>query len=206
MRTAISTLLILFMIAGCGINRQIDQMKALENCKYTIRSADSIFLANTDISKLIQNNKFNLESAPNFAIALLQQKLPLKARINLQIQNPGKETAGINEFDYQVLLEGKNLTQGTIDQKISIAPNGGSVVVPIQINQDIYPLLADAKNRKAAVDFLSSNAEKKAKVTLKIKPKIGVGNSQIELPGYFSIDKEISNKTILSAIERSSAP
>lgn len=206
MRTAISTALILFMIAGCGINRQIDQMKALENCKYTIRSADSIFLANTDISKLIQNNKFNLESAPNFAIALLQQKLPLKARINLQIQNPGKETAGINEFDYQVLLEGKNLTQGTIDQKISIAPNGGSVVVPIQINQDIYPLLADAKNRKAAVDFLSSNAEKKAKVTLKIKPKIGVGNSQIELPGYFSIDKEISNKTILSAIERSSAP
>ena len=191
-------MLLAVLYSSCG---QIDQMKALEKCKYQILSADSIYLANTDVSRLIRNNRFSLESAPGIAFALLQQKLLLKARINLKIDNPGKKMAGINAFEYKVFLKNQELTTGYFDQQVTIEPNGGSTVVPIKINQDIYPLLANSENRRLLTDFLTSKEERKTIITLKIKPSLGIGNEKINYPGFISLDKEISNKMLLSLLK-----
>jgi hypothetical protein len=188
------------LFVSCGINQQVDQLKALEKCKYQIASADSIYLANTDISKLISDKRFNLAAAPGLAFALLQQNVPFKARLNLQIINSGNNIAGINEFDYKVLIKDHEITSGRINQKITIEPKGGITTVPVKINSNIYPLLANSQNRKALADFLSSDSIKTAIITFKIKPTLALGGQKIEYPGFINIDKEITNKTLLSYI------
>ena len=201
MKKALLLLVVSVFCIQCGVNQQIKQLKALEKCKYQIVSADSVFLANTDISKIINTNGFNLENAPGLAFAFLQRKIPLKARINLQISNPGSSPAGINEFEYIVMIKDQEITKGIIDHKIEIPANGGTTVVPIKIDQNIYPLLASAQNRNSLVNFFSSEAEEKAQITLKIKPSIGLGGEKIQYPGFIDIKKEISNKQLVSSLK-----
>ena len=120
MKKALLLVLIAVVFTQCGVNQQIKQMKALENCKYQLASADSIYLGNTDISKIINTDGFDLENAPGLAFAFLSRNLPFKARLNLQITNPGNTVAGINEFEYIVMIKDQEITNGRIDQQITI--------------------------------------------------------------------------------------
>ena len=52
------------VIQSCGINRQTQQIKALEKCTYRITSAEQITLGGADVKKMIGNGDINLASLP----------------------------------------------------------------------------------------------------------------------------------------------
>ncbi len=193
---------LLVVVSSCGLSSQADQLAALRNCTYTIASADSVYLAGTDISRLVGRNGFNLSEAPSLVFGLMQQKIPLKGNLRMKIQNPGSSEAGINQFEYKILIADTELTSGYYNQKVSIAADGGITVIPIRIDSDLYPILSDAENQKAISEFFSKGSERKAMVTMKIKPSFMVGNEKINYPGYIDIKKEISSKELQSFIEK----
>lgn len=186
-------------MSGCGINNQAKQLQTLEDCIYEIRSADSIYVAGKDVSKMISNNAINISSMPEFAWAYLQKDIPLKARINLKIKNPTKQDAAINRFEYLVLVKGQQLANGMVAQKVSIAA-GDSITVPVSVNSNIYPILSNGNTMQEIVAFMKggndSATERKGIVTLKIKPSISIGNNLVNYPGYITIEKEISSKIL----------
>lgn len=188
---------LLFIISGCGINKQVDKLKAFEKCTYDIVSADSVYVGNVDISELVNRNGFDLAKMPGLVLSMLRKDVPLKARLYLKVQNPTNSEAAINQFEYKVLHKNVELANGFVSQKISVPSNGGVTTVPININSNIYHVLSDPKTQKAFSDFISDGkAEKKAVLTLKIKPTLDFGNRQIQYPGYITIDKEITNKIL----------
>lgn len=186
-------------MSGCGINNQAKQLQTLEDCIYEIRSADSIYVAGKDVSKMISNNAINISSMPEFAWAYLQKDIPLKARINLKIKNPTKQDAAINRFEYLVLVKGQQLANGIVAQKVSIAA-GDSITVPVSVNSNIYQILSNGNTMQEIVAFMKggndSATERKGIVTLKIKPSISIGNNLVNYPGYITIEKEISSKIL----------
>lgn len=192
--------LILFLSACVGLNKQVNQIKALEDCKYEVSSVDSAYVANINIKDIIGQEKIDLTKMPRLAFALLRKDVPLKARINLAITNPSNQLAAVNQFEYKVLIKSLELASGFVNQKVTISPNGGTTTVPIQINSNIYHIISDDKAMDAISDFLigseDSSKEKKSIVTFKIKPTLDLGNRQIKYPGYISIDKEISSKDL----------
>jgi hypothetical protein len=187
------------VVLSCGINKQAQQLQTLEDCKYEIRSADSIYVAGRDVSRMINSKKINLSNMPEFAWAYLRKDVPLKARINLKIMNPTKEEAAINRFEYLVSIKGQQLANGLVNQKISIAP-GDSVTVPVTVNANIYQILSNGNTMQEIMDFMKggndSATEKKGIVTVKIKPTIAIGNNLVNYPGYITIDKEVSSKIL----------
>src|SRR5690606_33847948 len=201
MKKILFFILLPLFLQSCRINQQFDELKALENCTYKIVSADSVYLAGVDVSRIIDSEGVNFSGAPQLAFALLQKRVPFQARLNFEISNPGKTPAGINEFEYKLLIKDRELTSGIVNQKISIEPGGGTVVVPLKVTSDIYPFISDTESRKAIVDFFSTDIEKKVPLTIKIKPSLMAGDKKINYPGYISIDKEISNKTLLPLLE-----
>ena len=188
-------------LTACGVNKQVNMLTALEKCKYEVVSADSVYLAGTDVARLAQNNTIDLTSAPALAFAYLQRSLPFKATLNLSVKNPGTNVAGINQFQYILMLKDKELTTGTINQVIRVEP-GSSTVVPIKIATDIFPFVSTSANRKAVADFFSSKEEKKAAFTLKIKPTLLLGNEKVQFPGYISLDKVVTNKQMFDFIKK----
>jgi hypothetical protein len=184
------------LASGCGVSRKID---ILEKCNYSIKSADSVYLAGKDISKLVKNKTFELSNVPGLALALFRKNIPLSANVKLSINNPTSKTAAINQFDYIILIKGQELAAGSLDRKISVE-SGTTTIVPVQINSNIYSFLSNGKTMEELVTFLggaeSGPAEKKGLVTIKIRPSFMVGNKLIKYPGYISIDKELSSKIL----------
>ncbi|MFD2573877.1 hypothetical protein ACFSUS_24790 [Spirosoma soli] len=200
--------LVLFVLAAlpllfsqCSVNKQIAQAKALGDCRYTIASADSVYLAGTDVRQFQKLEDLNPARFPRLAAGLLTRNVPLDARINLEITNPTNKLAGINQLEYRILLAGQELFNGFLNQRIEVQPGGGRTRVPVRLNANAYQLLTDPKTRDAFAqlmqNFSGSANSKPSKLTIKIKPTLALGNKAINYPGYITIDQDVTNKILL---------
>lgn len=187
-------------VMGCGVNKQAQQIKALENCKYRIVSAENLSVAGADVKKIVSGQDINLASLPGLAFGLLRRDVPFRARLNMEISNPSGNLAAINQFEYKVLINKQELANGFVNQQVSI-PAGQSVVVPVDLNVNVYQFISNQKVMSEISDFLRGGAnggsERKGLVTLKIRPSIMVGGVLVKYPGFISIDKEVSSKILL---------
>jgi len=184
---------------GCGVNKQAQQIKALENCKYRVISATNISVAGTDVKRLMNNQNINLGSLPALAFGLLRKDVPLRANLNMEINNPSGNVAAINQFEYKILINNQELADGFVDQLVTVSP-GQSVVVPVAVNVNIYQFISNTQVMGQITDFLrggAGGAERKGLVTLKVRPSIMVGGALIKYPGYITINKEFSSKVLL---------
>lgn len=192
--------LAVLLISSCGINKQAQQIKALEKCTYRIVSADNIYLGGTDVKKLFNNQDFNLGSLPGLALGLLRKDVPLKARLNLEITNPSSKEASINEFEYKILINRQELANGFVNREVNVTP-GGSTTVPVDLVANLYPFVTNNKVMSEITEFLQSGKnggpEKKGLVTIKIRPSFKVGGGLVKYPGFITIDKEVSSKILL---------
>lgn len=184
----------------CAVSRQISEAKTLGDCKYAIASADNITLAGIDVRQFRNMQDFDLAKSPRLALALLSQDVPLNLRLNLDVTNPTKQQAGINQFEYKVFLSENEVFTGFWDQRIDVQPNGGTTRVPMQLSTNAYRLLTDAKARDAFVNMVENLSGKAgsqpSKLTIKLRPTLGIGNSQINYPGYITIEKEVTAKML----------
>ncbi|HYK77096.1 MAG TPA: hypothetical protein VEV16_08970 [Daejeonella sp.] len=181
--------LVAMLLFGCGINNQTRQVKALQECVYQISSADSVFIAGKEVS----DKNLSLDKMPGLALAYLRQDIPFKARLNLQIKNPGHKLAGVNQFEYKVLIKEQEIANGYVNQKVSIAP-GATLTVPVSIQGNLYPILSNGSTLKDIGDILAgipASDKEKRYITFKIKPTISFWNKQINYPGYITINKEV---------------
>ena len=181
---------IALITSSCGVSRKIS---LLEQCKYDIKSADSVYFAGKDITRQIKTGTFNLGSIPELAIGLLRKDIPLRARLNLGINNTGSKAIEINQFDYIILFKGQELVNGTTDRRIDIKPDE-TTIVPIIIRANIYSILSDKNTRQEIFSYLrGANSTKNSLISIKIRPSIRVGNKLIKYPGYITIDQEMNH-------------
>jgi len=191
--------LLIVGLSSCSINKQAQQIKALEKCEYKLIDANNITLAGTDVKKLIAGKSINLINAPALALAFLRQDIPLRASLNLEIKNPSNSLAAINNFDYIILINKQEVVNGTVDQRVSIEA-GQTANVPLQLNTNVYKFLTNQQILDDVTKFLTSasdGTETKGMVTIRIKPSIMVGGNLVKYPGYITIDKEVSSKILL---------
>lgn len=184
----------------CAVTKQISEAKTLGDCKYAIASADNITLAGIDIRQFKSLQDFDLGKSPRLALALLSKEVPLNLRLNLDVTNPTKHLAGINQFEYKVLLAENEIFTGFWDQRIDVQPNGGTTRIPMQLNTNAYRFISDAKARDAFVNMVENLSGKAntqpSKLIIKLKPTLGIGNSQVNYPGYITIEKEVTAKML----------
>jgi len=195
-------LLCLFTVGllSCGINKQAQQIKALENCSYKITGVQQVTVAGADVKQILEQQNFNLASLPGVALGLLRKDIPLRANVNLEISNPSNQLAAINQFEYKILVNNTDLAEGIVNQNVSIA-QGQTVNVPVQLTSNIYGLISNANIfndiLKAAKKGSSSKDEKLGLLTIKIKPTFMLGKTPVKYPGYITINKDISSKILL---------
>lgn len=189
-----------FVLSSCGVNRQAQQIRALEKCTYRITSAEQITLGGADVKKIISNQDINLASLPGLALGVLRKDVPLRARLNLEVKNPTGDAASINEFEYKILINRQELATGFVNQPLNVAA-GQTSTVPVDMEINVYPFVSNSKVMAEITEFLKAGKnggpEKKGILTLKIRPSIKVGNALIKYPGFITVDKEVSSKILL---------
>ena len=199
MNKLLSICLLAVTLWSCGINKQTQQIKALEKCTYKIASADQVMIAGTDVRSILQNENINLGSLPGLALGFLRKDIPMRAKLNLEITNPTGDLASINEFEYKILINQAEIATGFVNQQVTVKP-GQTTLVPVDINANVFPFLSNSKVMDEVARFFKAGrggAEQKGIVTLKIKPSFMVGNTLVKYPGFITIDKEVSSKILL---------
>src|SRR5690606_11686877 len=103
------------ILAACGIDRQAKELRALEKCRYEFVSADSLFLAGTDINKLIAGGQIDVGRLPGVALGFLNRDVPLSGLLIIQVTTPTNILVGIRQFAYLIEIEGTEVVNGTSD-------------------------------------------------------------------------------------------
>ncbi|MDB5019948.1 MAG: hypothetical protein JWQ28_1075 [Pedobacter sp.] len=199
MKRVLLACLAAFTMLGCGVNKQAQQIAALEKCTYKIVSANNITVGGAELKNFINGENVNLATLPGLAFGLLRKDVPLRGKINLEISNPTGNDAAINEFEYKVAINNQELATGFVNQMVNVA-KGSKTVVPVDLNLNVYQFISNKKVMDEVSKFLQAGAnekEQKGLLTLKIKPSIHVGNGLVKYPGFITIDKEISSKILL---------
>ena len=186
---------------GCGLNKQAKELRALENCRYEFVSADSVFLAGANIGRMVAAGRLDMTSLPGVAMGFLSRDIPLSGLLQIRVTNPTKSRAGIQQFAYKILIEDREVMDGTSDLPV-IIPAGETVTVPVKLQANVYSFLADSQTQQKLLEFVNNvrngQAEEKIKLTLKIKPTLALGNKQLDYPGYITVDREVSGRAIMS--------
>src|SRR5690606_31366188 len=144
---------IIAFLFACGLDKQAKELRALENCHYEFLSADSIFLAGTDISRLIASGRLDVGSLPGVALGFLSRDIPLSGLLQVRVTNPTKNRAGIQQFAYKILIEDREVMDGTSDLPVVI-PAGETVTVPVKLQANVYPFLSDTQTQRQLLEFL----------------------------------------------------
>jgi len=190
---------IIFFFASCGIGKQTQELKTLADCKYSIVEVNNVLLSGTNVQEIIANRNINLGSIPSLALGFISKNIPLKADLIISIENPTNNHAAINYFDYEILVNQQNFTEGTVDKKINIAPKE-ITEVDLALSANIYKFLVNDSVRNDIQTFISATqnqSEAKALITIRIKPAIYVNEQLVKYPGFIDIEHELDNSLLL---------
>lgn len=198
MKVIISIGLMLFVLAGCGIGQQAQEMKTLTDCTYRIVKINSILVSGTDVQKLISEKDMSLTNIPSLALGFINKSIPLKADLTIEVSNPTNNYAAINYFDYEILINKEKLTEGAISQRIDIAPQGVEEV-RLELTKNIYEFLVNDSIRNDIQQFIAGTNQsgKKTYIMIRVKPAILIGDQLVHYPGFIDIQREFNNELLL---------
>lgn len=177
------------LLNSCDVLKQVGGAYNLSQCKYTYNSINDLELAGVQL-----NNK-----RPSFSIADIatlttiltggtMQNIPFSMTLNLNIENPNKVPAYLNGLEYMIEVNDMEFTTGQLNKPINVGP-GEESVIPLSIGVDLRNLINRYSKDKVASEMgrfigLSPGG---TKVTVKLRPKILVGNVPISSPTYIPV-------------------
>lgn len=199
-------LIALGILSSCGVGKQVSEAKTFGDCKYNLTSVDSVYLAGIDVKEFRNITEFSameLARYPKLGLAFLRKDIPLDLRANIEITNPTRNKAAINQLEYKVLLSDSEIFSGFFNQKIEVYPGTGSTTVPIKLQANVYQLLNNSSTREEVINLIialtGKSTSKPSKFVVKVKPTLDLAGKQLNYPGYITFEKEITAQMLLGA-------
>ena len=188
----------LCVLAGCGIGQQAQEMKTLADCTYRIERINSILISGTNVKELVSKRDLSLTNIPSLALGFISKNIPLKADLIVEISNPTNNYAAINYFDYEILINKTKLAEGSINERIDIAPQGVQEL-RLAFNKNIYEFLVNDSIRNDIQQFITGNNQsgRKTSITIRVKPAMLIGDQLVHYPGFIDIQREFTNEFLL---------
>lgn len=176
--------------------RQLKELANFAKCEFKIRNIENLNLAGINVQQVKTINDINLMDAAKLMSAVTQSTFPLQFNLNVDVKNPNPAQASLNKLDWILLIDDIQMVQGTSQNKIQIAPNGGIANYPLSFNLNLKEVLKE-KSGQSLINFglnMAGAGNQPSRVTLKAKPYVSIGNFQIPYPGYITIKNEFTSK------------
>ncbi len=189
LNTSVSVLFIIFISISC---RQIRELQSFAKCDFRLSTVENTTLAGVNVQQVRNIRDLNFAQAAKITQSYASGSLPLNLIVNLQVKNPNASTAAMNSVDWIMLIDDKEIVDGTLNERIQIDPNGGVSTLPIKISADLRKIL-NSMPADQAVNMglgLTGNGDKPTRITLKVKPSIMVGQTIVKYPGFIKVNQE----------------
>ena len=185
----VSTLL---LVPGCSI---LSELTALTKCEFSFHSAQDPSACGIDISSRRSYSDFSFVDGQVIAGNLLSGTLPFGITANVEVLNPGVNTAAVNSIEWIAFIDDIQVAKGSVNNRIEVAPGGGKSMIPIRIQTDLFDYL-EGDNPRTMLNFalnLVDAGNQPTRLSMKIKPSVIIGGQTVYYPGFFTITKEFSS-------------
>lgn len=191
----INIILIVFLLFTFTDCRQLKELQSFAKCDFRLATVENTNLGGVNVQQIRSITDLNFSQAARITQAYASGSLPLSLTLNIDVKNPNATPASMNNLEWIMLIDDREIVDGVVNDKIEIAPNGGVSTLPIRISTDLRKVLSgipaeDAVNMGLG---LSGSGNKPTRITLKVKPSILVGQTVLRYPGYIKVNQEFGN-------------
>ena len=197
MKKVIALLGITILMFSCNVSKQVTGLYALTQCRYIFQSITNLIIAGINMQNVKNLSSLSPLDAANLLASFGSPNgsLPLSFTLNLDVTNPGVQTALMNGANYILEIDGMQMTQGSIDKQVQIA-SGKTVTMPITLGFDLKKMMSgqslDAMKNMAF--NLAGIGTSSSNLTVKLKPNLVVDNSVVSVPDYIPISFTLNKK------------
>lgn len=190
--------LLITILAGCA-GKGYKEAKTMGDCQFNFAAVDSIYLAGVDLrefNNLKSFSAFDLAKYPGVAMGFLRRDIPLDLRVLLEISNPSRRDAAVEDVEYKIYVGESEFFNGKLNRQIRVPAGAGRVMLPVQLRTNAFTLLNNDQSRNDLMDLVQSiygTNSKPSKLTIKLKPTIARGKKTTVYPGYLTIEKELTS-------------
>jgi len=183
---------ILLLINGCSI---LTELTAFTKCEFSFHSAQNPTVCGINVTNRSSFSDFSFLDGQKIAGNLLNGALPFAITANVEVVNPGATTAAVNSIEWIAFIDDIQVAQGSLADRVEIAPGGGKSMIPIRIQADLFDYL-EGDNPRTMINFalnLVDAGNQPTRLSMKIKPSVMIGGQSVYYPGFFTIKKEFSS-------------
>ena len=183
---------IALLASGCSFLDQFSQMRTFAHCKFRLAGVEQVRLAGVSIQGKTSIKQFGIMDGIKLTAALKGGALPLSFILNVEVQNPNAETAGMNRMAWILLVDGREMVRGQLDRHIEIAANGGVTPLPLEIAVDLRQALSgQSGDSMLNLAFnVAGEGTHPTHVTLQVKPSILIADQSVDFPDYITVSTE----------------
>ncbi|KAA6301846.1 MAG: hypothetical protein EZS26_002009 [Candidatus Ordinivivax streblomastigis] len=178
------------MLFSCDVVQQLAGGYQLTQCKYEYNSISGISLNGITTQNL--SNPLNLAKITT-AFASPNGSFPLNFTLNLDVTNPGMQSAILNGLGYILEIDGHQMTTGSLSQKLQI-DGGQKTVLPINMTFDLKQVLSGESLesiKNIALSFAGIGSAS-SDVTVKLQPSLLIGNKVLNTPTYIPVSFKLN--------------
>jgi hypothetical protein len=183
------------MLGSCGIMEQASELQTFARCQFRLKSVQNIRLAGVNVQQIDEIADLSIMEMAKLTTAFTSNDMPLKMTLNLEVKNPNRSNAALNELDWILFIDDIEMTRGNLHGRTEIPPDGGLAVLPIAMEFNLFEVLS-GKSADALINFalnLAGAGNKPTRIMLKAKPTLYVGSKPITYPGYIKIENEFTS-------------
>lgn len=185
--------LLLAMLVQC---KPLSQGRRFANCQFRATNIENFALAGVRLPKSLEDlSQLNFIDLGTVMTAFSRGgEFPLSFTQNVEVRNPNNDVAAIDKLDWILYLDGNEMTQGSIEQRIEVAPQS-TAVMPVQASIDLRKVI----NSGSAGAFfnlirnLMKQSDTPSQVKIKVRPSFRVAGTHIPYPLYISLSQEFTS-------------
>ncbi|HNV49956.1 MAG TPA: hypothetical protein PLQ84_04320 [Bacteroidales bacterium] len=185
----------LFAMSSCDLLQQAEGARMLSNCEFKIQNLSDVRLAGVDVSGISNVSEINTLDVLAITNALLINNLPLTFNLNLLVKNPNQQPASMNRLDWILFIDDMQMLDGSVNERFVAEPQGVGLL-PVKINFNLSEVLKGETKDKiinTAIGLVDGSGQS-ARVMIKLKPSIMVGQHTLMYPKWLEVKHEFTAK------------
>ena len=178
MKKAFSIILIscsLLFLGGCGLAQLIN----LINCKFNLANISDISWAGINLSNIKSVNDLQWSDLQKALVDIKNKDFRIGCNVNVNAKNETEKPAKLCAFDYDLLLEGSSIAQGSSTDRTTIINPHTTTRIAVPLSMDLVQIFrnGDTKNViNLARNMTDYGNGKESNVKVKFTPYINTVN------------------------------
>ena len=178
LKKAFSIILIscsLLFLGGCGLAQMIN----LINCKFSLANISDITWAGINLSNIKSVSDLQWSDLQKAIQAIKNKDFRIGCNVNVNAKNDTEKPAKLCAFDYDLLLEGSSIAQGSSATRTTIINPQTTTRIPVPLSMDLVSIFknGDTKNViNLARNLTDYGNGKESNVKVKFTPYINSAN------------------------------